>query len=222
MATLGTKLRQPTFPKEFFPFPSNLRQLSSVGKCKEKPGTPFGVGRHASFTQKSVVKIITNMVSFIYLNLFKQFSRITEIKLCTCPPPLLPTRIAKFKFLPEIYVNAILKSNSIISLICMLDQKWFMCINSQHLINSKKASCLLQPSLSSAVLTQFSLSVPFFLLGSVHSMYIRTVSLNQSILKLHLFTSVQFDKKNWQFLSAVLSKMMIQNRSSSKKKDKFI
>ena len=50
----------------------------------------------------------------------------------------------------------------------------------------------------------------------------RYVSLNQSVLKLRLFTSVQFDKNIWQFLSAVLNKMMIQNRSSSKNKDKFI
>ena len=46
------------------------------------------------------------------------------------------------------------------------------------------------------------------------------VSLNQSILKLRLFTSVLFHNKMWWFLSAVLSKMTIQNKSSSKNKNK--
>ena len=42
------------------------------------------------------------------------------------------------------------------------------------------------------------------------------VSLNQSILKLRLFTYFLLDKKIWWFLSAVLSKMTLPNKSSSK------
>ena len=42
--------------------------------------------------------------------------------------------------------------------------------------------------------------------------------LNQSILKLHVFTSVLFPPKKWWFLSAVLSKMTIRKRSNSKNK----
>ena len=46
------------------------------------------------------------------------------------------------------------------------------------------------------------------------------VSLNSSILELHLFTLVLFHKNMWRYLSAVLSKVTIRNKSSSKNKNK--
>ena len=46
------------------------------------------------------------------------------------------------------------------------------------------------------------------------------VSLNQSILKLRLFTYFLLDKKIWWFLSAVLSKMTLPNKSSPKNENR--
>ena len=46
------------------------------------------------------------------------------------------------------------------------------------------------------------------------------VCLNQSILKLRLFTYFLLDKKIWWFLSAVLSKMTLPNKSSPKNENR--
>ena len=57
----------------------------------------------------------------------------------------------------------------------------------------------------------------YFLFSSKSNQTKGYVSLNQSILKLRLLTSVLFHKNMRCFLSAVLSKMTIRNKSSSKK-----
>ena len=46
------------------------------------------------------------------------------------------------------------------------------------------------------------------------------VSLDQSILKLRLFTYFLLDKNFWWFLSAVLSKMTLPNKSNSKNENR--